>query len=186
MSQGAIVDRLSSYLGEVAERPKIKQELSQMNLIRLEGSRAGLLAQGEIFFEELSQRRTMLGLRSVFYHEGVLNYLAMALMRTENYLWFLDTTDQACLRSLTVEELKGLIAAMIAPGEEAPALEEKSGAMDEGIQANAASQESLSRPSDDAHTATQAAPRPKFCSKCGEKLSPESKFCKKCGNKIGS
>ena len=103
-------------------------------------------------------------------------------MRTENYLWFLDVTDNACIMSLNYEELKGMIGTMISPGEEPPEIE-----ADEEVEQTIskakmkaetkAETESINKDRENPTT-------PKFCRNCGEKLSIGSKFCKKCGNKI--
>jgi len=162
---------LSAFLAELRweERPvdfkKALKELAKAGIITYKDSKVELSENGEIFFDELLKRKTMLGLRSVFYHEGVINYLAMALMRTENYLWFLDITDNACIKSLNYEELQGLIGAMISPGEEPPEMK---------IEAKA----------EDTDKKQEKSEAQKFCRSCGQKLSSGSKFCKKCGTKI--
>lgn len=164
---------LSSFLGELRweERPvdfkKALKDLSELGIIMYKGGIVEISESGEIFFDELLKRKTILGLRSVFYHEGVINYLAMALMRTENYLWFLDTTDKACIMSLNYKELEELIGAMISPGEE-PAQ----------IKTEPEAEPKIER------EAEPKAVTPKFCRNCGEKLTSGAKFCKKCGTKI--
>ena len=162
---------LSAFLTELRWKSKpvdfkrALKELSKSGIILYEGGKVEVSENGEIFFDELLKRKTMLGLRSVFYHEGVINYLAMALMRTENYLWFLDITDNACIKSLNYEELQGLIGAMISLGEEPPEMK---------IEAKA----------EDTDKKQEKSEAQKFCRSCGQKLSSGSKFCKKCGTKI--
>ena len=162
---------LSAFLAELRwkEKPvdfeKALKELSKSDIIQYKGSNVEISENGEIFFEELLKRKTMLGLRSVFYHEGVLNYLAMALLRTEKYLWLLDVTDNACMMSLNCEELQGMIGTMISPGEESPEME---------VEADA----------EDINKEQKKSVTPKFCRNCGDKLSSGTKFCKKCGTKI--
>jgi hypothetical protein len=154
---------------------KALKELSKAGIILYKDSKVEVSENGEVFFDELLKRKTILGLRSVFYHEGVINYLAMALMRTENYLWFLDATDNACLMSLNYEELKGMIGTMISPGEEPPQMKNEA-AVDVSV-------EPVMKP--EAVNKNQEQPAAtKFCRNCGEKLNSGSKFCKRCGTKI--
>jgi len=188
-SEGRNLRWASAFLADLRwkEKPinfeKSLKELSKAGIIIYRDSRVELSENGEIFFDELLKRKTILGLRSVFYHEGVINYLAMALMRTENYLWFLDVTDNACIMSLNYEELKGMIGTMISPGEEPPEIEaETTDSKETKMKAEPevktkANVEDISRDQEKPTT-------PKFCRSCGEKLSIGSKFCKKCGNKI--
>ncbi|MFA9422879.1 MAG: zinc-ribbon domain-containing protein [Sedimentibacter sp.] len=143
---------------------KALNELSKLSIIRFKNNIADIAEMGEVFFEELLKRRTIIGIRSVFYQNGVLNYLAMAFMRTENYLWFLGVTDKACIMSLKYDELKGMIAAMISPGEAPPEKTELAEITDK---------------------ANEKIITPKFCKNCGAKLSNDAKFCKSCGKKIG-
>ncbi|MGB4439558.1 MAG: zinc ribbon domain-containing protein [Sedimentibacter sp.] len=143
---------------------KALNELSKLGIIRLKNGKVNIDEKGEVFFEELLKRRTIIGIRSVFYHKGVLNYLSMAFLRTENYLWFLDVTDNACMMSLKYDELKGMIAAMISPGEAPP-------------------EETATAEITD--KAKEKVKTPKFCKSCGAKLSDDAKFCKSCGKKIG-
>ena len=167
-SEGRNLRWASAFLAELRweEKPlnfeKSLKEFSKAGIIIYRDGRVELSENGEIFFDELLKRKTILGLRSVFYHQGVINYLAMALMRTENYLWFLDVTDNGCIMSLNYEELKGMIGTMISPGEEPPEIKADT----------------------KAEIKSEKSAGPKFCRNCGEKLNPDSKFCKKCGSKI--
>lgn len=161
---------------------KALKELSKVGIIMYKGSNVELSENGEIFFDELLKRKTVLSLRSVFYHEGVMNYLAMALMRTENYLWFLDVTTNACIMSLSYEELQGMIGTMISPGEEPPEMK-----ADEEVEQtiSKAKMKAETKAEPDSINKDQEKPTtPKFCRNCGEKLNMGSKFCKKCGTKI--
>ncbi|HSL86301.1 MAG TPA: hypothetical protein VK861_05165, partial [Bacteroidales bacterium] len=92
-------------------------ELSKLGVIQYKNKKIEIDDRGFVLFDELLNRKTMLGIRSVFYHEGVLNYLSLAFIRTPNYLWYLDGTEKSCVMTLNYEELKGMIATMIAPGE---------------------------------------------------------------------
>ena len=158
---------------------KALKELSKSGIILCKDSYVEISENGEIFFDEIIKRKTMLGIRSVFYHEGVINYLAMALIRTENYIWFLDVTDKACIMSLNYEALQGLIGTMISPGEEPPEIEALTTADTE----TKMKVEPVPKPK--AVNKNQEEPEtPKFCRNCGEKLTSGSKFCKKCGTKI--
>ena len=205
---------LSAFLSELRweSKPldfkKALKELSKTGIILYKDSKVEVSENGEIFFDELLKRKTILGLRSVFYYEGVINYLAMALMRTENYLWFLDITDKACIMSLNYEELQGMIGTMISPGEEPLEMEaverlaetKADGTAKGSAEKNAdieveakAKIKTISKAKMKAET--KAEPEsinkdqekplpPKFCRNCGEKLTSGSKFCKKCGTKI--
>ncbi|TJX15804.1 zinc-ribbon domain-containing protein [Tissierella creatinini] len=165
--QKELVSSAGNYLGIKSNR------LTKAGIIMYKDSKVEISENGELFFDELLKRKTMLGLRSVFYHEGLINYLAMALMRTENYLWFLDTTDNACIMSLTYEELQSLIGTMISPGEEPPEMKTEAEAEPK------AEAEPIEEPKVKIKATT-----PKFCRNCGEKLGSGAKFCKKCGSKI--
>ena len=166
---------------------KALKELSKAGIIMYRDSEVELSENGEIFFDELLKRKTILGLRSVFYNEGVINYLAVALMRTENYLWFLDISDNACIMSLNYEELQGMIGTMISPGEEPPEIDAQVAAEPE-VQPKAkmkAKMKAETKAEPESINKDQEKPAaPKFCRNCGEKLTTESKFCKKCGSKI--
>lgn len=174
--EGKNIRWLSAFLADLRweEKPvdfkKALKELTKMGLINYNDSKIEFSENGELFFNEFIRRKTILGLRSVFYHEGRINYLAMGLMRTENYLWFLDTTDKACLMSISYEEAKDLIGTIISPGDEPPvkAKEEAKG-----------SPEPVQEPKVKAKSST-----PKFCRNCGEKLTIGANFCKKCGTKV--
>ena len=187
---------------------KALKELSKVGIIMCKGSNVELSENGEIFFDELLKRKTILGLRSVFYHEGVINYLAMALMRTEKYVWFLDVTDKACIMSLNYEELQGMIGTMISPGEEPlemEAVERLAETKADGTAKGSAEKNAdieveakakiitISKVKMKAETKAELdsinkdqekLTPPKFCRNCGEKLTSGSKFCKKCGTKI--
>jgi ribosomal protein L40E len=192
---------LSAFLAELRweSKPldfkKALKELSKAGIIRYKDSSVEVSEDGEIFFEELLKRKTILGLRSVFYHQGVINYLAMALMRTENYLWLLDVTDKACIMSLNYEELQGMIGTMISPGEEPPEIEalttddteikmkaERSAEPNADVEAEIKVETKAE--SEDINKEQKKSITPKFCRNCGQKLSSGSKFCKKCGTKI--
>jgi len=172
---------LSTFLADLRweEKPvdfkKALKELSKAEIIMYKDNKIEVSEKGEIFFDELLKRKTMLGLRSVFYHEGVINYLAMALMRTENYLWFLDVTNKACIMSLNYEELQGMIGTMISPGEESPEME---------AETTTEPEVKLEAKPKDLNNEQKKSITPKFCRNCGEKLNTDSKFCKKCGYKI--
>lgn len=172
---------LSAFLVELCweakpvDFKKALKELSKLGIIMYKDSNVEISEKGEIFFDELLKRKTILGLRSVFYHGGVINYLAMALMRTENYLWLLDVTDNACIMSLNYEELQGMIGTMISPGEEPPEIEAYAEAEPKAVSEIDA---------EDTNNEQKKSVTPKFCRTCGEKLSSGSKFCKKCGTKI--
>ncbi len=188
-SEGRNLRWLSAFLAELRweHKPidfkKALKELSKAGIIMNKENNVELSENGEIFFEELLKRKTMLGLRSVFYNEGVINYLAMALMRTENYLWFLDVTDNACIMSLNYEELKGMIGTMISPGEEPPEIEAET--TDSKETKRKAEPEVKTKANVEDISRDQEKPTtPKFCRNCGEKLTSGSKFCKKCGTKI--
>lgn len=176
---------LATFLAELRweQKPvdfkKALKELTKAGIILYKDSKVEMSENGEIFFDELLKRKTILGLKSVFYHEGVINYLAMALMRTENYLWFLDTTDKACIMSLSYDELQGLIGTMISPGEEPPEAKTETTAEPE-VKLEAKPKDTVK----DMNNEQKKPITPKFCRNCGEKLSSESKFCKKCGSKI--
>lgn len=182
---------LSTFLAELrfesktVDFKKSLKELSKAGIIMLRDSKVELSENGEIFFDELLKRKTLLGLRSVFYHQGVINYLAMVLMRTENYLWLLDVTDNACIMSLNYEELQGMIGTMISPGEEPP---EKKVAAEPEVEPKdkmKAKMKAEAKAEPENINKDQEKPAiPKFCRNCGEKLNPDSKFCKKCGSKI--
>lgn len=158
---------------------KALKELSKTGIILYKDRMIEISENGEIFIDELLKRKTILGLRSVFYHQGVINYLAMALLRTENYLWFLDVTDKACIMSLNYEELQGMIGTMISPGEEPPEIE----ALATDYVKTKMKTEIKAEP-ENINKEQEKPATPKFCRNCGEKLTSSSKFCKKCGTKI--
>lgn len=180
---------LSAFLAELRweSKPldfkKALKELSKTGIILYKDNKVEVSENGEIFFDELLKRKTILGLKSVFYHEGVINYLAMALMRTENYLWFLDVTDKSCIMSLIYEELQGLIGTMISPGEEPPEIEAQVAA-EPLVQPKAKMKADTKAEPENINKEHEKAETPKFCRNCGEKLTSSSKFCKKCGSKI--
>lgn len=138
-------------------------ELSKLGVIQYKNKKIEIDDRGFVLFDELLNRKTMLGIRSVFYHEGVLNYLSLAFIRTPNYLWYLDGTEKSCVMTLNYEELKGMIATMIAPGE---------------------GPKEVSQVREIVEDRTEVL-GPRFCRKCGEKLSEGAKFCKSCGAKMG-
>ena len=139
-------------------------ELAKLGVIQYKNKKIEIDDRGLVLFDELLNRKTTLGIRSVFYHEGVLNYLSLAFIRTPNYLWYLDGTEKSCVMTLNFEELMGMIATMIAPGE-------------------VPKEQSVS-PVDKDEVRTDIS-GPRFCRKCGEKLSEGAKFCKSCGAKMG-
>ena len=213
-SEGRNLRWASAFLAELRweEKPlnfeKSLKEFSKAGIIIYRDGRVELSENGEIFFDELLKRKTILGLRSVFYHEGVINYLAMALMRTEKYVWFLDVTDKACIMSLNYEELQGMIGTMISPGEEPlemEAVERLAETKADGTAKGSAEKNAdieveakakiitISKVKMKAETKAELdsinkdqekLTPPKFCRNCGEKLTSGSKFCKKCGTKI--
>ena len=176
---------LSAFLTELRWKSKpvdfkrALKELSKSGIILYEGGKVEVSENGEIFFDELLKRKTILGLRSVFYHKGVINYLAMALMRTENYLWFLDVTDNACIMSLSYEEIKGMIGTMISPGEIPPMPE-----VFAEVELKAAVETVADADVEVINEEQKKSVAPKFCRNCGDKLSSGSKFCKSCGTKV--
>ena len=138
-------------------------ELSKLGIIQYKNKLIEIDDKGAILFEELLKRKTMLGIRSVFYHEGILNYLSLAFIRTEHYVWYLDGTEKSSVMTLNIEELKGFIAMMLAAGEVPPGVKVKT--IDKVEEKKEAS-------------------GPRFCRNCGEKLSDGAKFCKSCGTKL--
>ncbi|MBV1708694.1 MAG: zinc ribbon domain-containing protein [Erysipelothrix sp.] len=139
-------------------------ELSKLGIVQYKNKKIEIDERGRVLFDEFLNRKTVLGIRSVFYHEGALNYLSLALVRTQNYLWYLDGTEKSCVMTMNYEELKGMIATMIAPGE-----------VPEEINVT---------PVNKVEDRTEIS-GPRFCRKCGEKLSEGAKFCKSCGAKMG-
>ncbi len=158
---------------------KALNELAKLGIVLFKKGKAEMAESGEIFFDELLKRKTMIGIRSVFYHEGGLNYLSMALMRTENYLWFLDVTDNACIMSLSYEEIKGMIGTMISPGEIPPMPE-----VFAEVELKAAVETVADADVEVINEEQKKSVAPKFCRNCGDKLSSGSKFCKSCGTKV--
>lgn len=143
---------------------KALNELSKVGIILYKDKQIEIDEKGVVLFEELSKRKTMLGMRSMFYHEGALNYLSLAFIRTDNYIWYLDGAEKSSVMNLSPLELKGFIATMLAPGEIPPVIEAKH--IDEVVEV----QEEVSGP--------------RFCRNCGEKLREGAKFCKNCGTEL--
>ena len=144
---------------------KALNELSKLGIIQYKDKQIEIDDKGAILFEELLSRKTMLGIRSVFYHEGVLNYLSLAFIRTQNYIWYLDGAEKSSIMNLSSLELEGFIATMLAPGEVPQALEMK-------------------HVEEEVVEVKKEASGPRFCRNCGEKLSPGAKFCKSCGTML--
>lgn len=142
---------------------KSLNELANLGVIQYKNKKIEIDDKAVVLFDELLNRKTMLGIRSVFYHEGALNYLALAFIRTENYIWYLNGTEKSCVMNLNYEELKGLIAMMLAPGEIPPQ----------------AIQDPVRKPEK-----KEEVIKPRFCRNCGEKFNEGAKFCKSCGAKI--
>lgn len=144
---------------------KALNELSKLGIIQYKDKKIEIADRAALLFEDLLSSKTMLGLRSVFYHDGVLNYLSLAFIRTENTIWYLDGAEKSSVMNVSPLELKGFITAMLAPGEIPPALEVK-------------------HVEEEVVEVEKEARGPRFCRNCGEKLSPGAKFCKSCGTKI--
>lgn len=160
---------MSSFLAELRWESKAInfsraiEELADLNIIQIQNGKIEIAESGYQFFEELLKRKTIIGIRSIFYHEDILNYLAMGFMRTENCLWFLDIEDNACIMSLNYEQLNGMIGAMIAPGDVPPV---------------------KTTDTENFQEVEEKVNAPRFCSGCGSKLGDNAKFCKTCGKKV--
>ncbi|MHC1734919.1 MAG: zinc-ribbon domain-containing protein [Erysipelotrichaceae bacterium] len=139
------------------------RELAKLGIVQYKNEKIGIDDRGIVLFDELLNRKTMLGIRSVFYHEEKLNYSSMAFIRSENYIWQLDGSEKSCMMTLNNEELQGMIAVMLSPGENPP--EERRVSMEKGKDREDSS-------------------NPLFCRNCGEKLSIGARFCKRCGTKV--
>ncbi len=149
------------FEAKVIDFNKALMSLAKTGIIQYVNKKIDIDDNGSVLFDELLRRKSMLGIRSVFYHEGVLNYLSLAFLRTENMIWQLDVSNKGNIMSLSVEELKGMIATLLAPGEIPPPLK---------------TNEEVEEPT--------VLSSPRFCRNCGAKLSEGAKFCKSCGTKI--
>ena len=144
---------------------KALNELSNLGIIQYKDKKIVIADKAAPLFEELLSRKTMLGLRTVFYHEGLLNYLSLAFIRTESTIWYLDGAEKSSVMNVSPLELKGFIATMLAPGDVPPEIV-KTQVEEKVVEVK------------------KEASGPRFCRNCGEKLSPGAKFCKSCGKKI--
>ena len=144
---------------------KALNELSKLGIIQYKDKKIEIADKAAPLFEELLSRKTMLGLRTVFYHEGLLNYLSLAFIRTESTIWYLDGAEKSSVMNVSPLELKGFIATMLAPGDVPPEIV-KTQVEEKVVEVK------------------KEASGPRFCRNCGEKLSPGAKFCKSCGTKI--
>lgn len=144
---------------------KALNELSKLGIIQYKDKKIEIADKAAPLFEELLSRKTMLGLRTVFYHEGLLNYLSLAFIRTESTIWYLDGAEKSSVMNVSPLELKGFIATMLAPGDVPPEIV-KTQVEEKVVEVK------------------KEASGPRFCRNCGEKLSPGAKFCKSCGKKI--
>lgn len=142
---------------------KALKGLSKKGIIEYKNEVIDIDENGIVLFEEISRHKSTIGIRSAFYYEGVLNYLAIMLLRTENHIWYLELSDNANMMTLNTEETRGMIATMLAPGENPPESQEK---IEPKIRTE------------------QNASVPRFCRNCGASLSEGAKFCRSCGKKI--
>ena len=143
---------------------KAFSELSKLGIIQYKDKQIGITETGSALIEEFSKRKTVLGIRSVFYHEGFLNYLALAFIRTANTIWYLNGSEKSSVMNISPLELRGFIATLLSPGEVPPVVEVKE--VEEVVNVE------------------KEVSGPRFCRNCGEKLNPSAKFCKSCGTKL--
>lgn len=137
--------------------------LTKLGIIQYKNKLIDIDDNGIVLFDELSKHKSTIGIRSAFYHDGVLNYLTIMLLRTENHIWYFDLSDEASMMTLNTEELKGMIATMLASGEVPPI----------------ADKTSIVKSVDNQNTNI-----PRFCRNCGASLSEGAMFCRSCGKKI--
>lgn len=137
--------------------------LAKLGIIQYKNKLIDIDDNGIVLFDELSKHKSTIGIRSAFYHDGVLNYLTIMLLRTENHIWYFDLSDEASMMTLNTEELKGMIATMLASGEVPPIADKTSNV----------------KSVDNQNTNI-----PRFCRNCGASLSEGAMFCRSCGKKI--
>ncbi len=113
---GPIIGELRWEDKEVDFKRGVK-ELADIGLIDLIKDEILPNKKGQDLFRDLLRRKTVLGIRSTFYDEGQLSYLALVIIETPSFLWYIEVKEDTSLISISSDDARALIATIIAPGD---------------------------------------------------------------------
>lgn len=167
-------------LTDEKSQPDIKQglkELAVLAVVEIKKDQIRLTEAGRKWMEDLLERETIGGMRSLFYEQDQLTLLTGCLIRTDRHLYYIELGEQVRMVMLDRDQAAKLLEMFLAPGDPVPFADRVNKPAPAGDAGNAADGRGEAAPD-------SVKPRPKFCKHCGANLTEGAKFCPSCGKQI--
>lgn len=152
------------------------RELSDMGVVKLQKNAITVQDEKSGWLDVLGEKKSILGINSMFYHQDALQLLSVTFLRAGEYLYYIEGGEQVTWASIDENQLKEAVLTLIAPGD-------NPGSITVGAKPTVAAE--AAKADKTQALAPSAESAPKFCKHCGTALTPGGKFCRNCGKPIG-